>query len=411
MTLSASTFMKLKIQSPTVLEVSDAKAGLTGWLAVDSVVASHFCGGLRMLPDVSTPELIELARAMTLKHAFLGLPHGGAKAGIVYDQDRQKAEKAKLLTAFARNIEDLLRRRAYLPGADMGTTGQDIREMMQSIGICVPSRALRGGLSGWYTSLTVVASSKAAARHQGLDLAKADVAIEGFGSVGSAVAEGFNRLGSRVVAISTFDGALHAPEGLDVGKLIQCYRQHGSKLVDFFDGRKIQREALLELDVDILVPCARHHSIQTGNAPQIKARLISCGANAPITKEAEKLLWQRGILCIPDFVANSGGVLGGTMEFAGISPDAIAGFMDQRFARQVSALIGEAHKEDVYIRDKAERVAADRWKRVKSASEQRSLRNRVFSLGLDLYRNGMIPAALVGKLALKYFQKRVEGEI
>ncbi len=400
------------VQPPAIIEVSDAKAGLTGWLAVDSIVDNHYCGGLRMLSDVSAPELAELARAMTLKHAFLGLPHGGAKAGIEYDEDSRKADKAKLLTAFARSIKDLLERRVYLPGADMGTTVKEIREMMQSVGIRVPARALRGALSGWYTSLTVVASAKTAAEHQGLDLAKAAVAIEGFGSVGSAVAEGFSRLGSRVVAISTYHGALYSAEGLDVARLLQRYGQYGSRLVDFYDGlRKIPREALLEIDADILLPCARHHSIHAGNAPSIKAGLISCGANAPITQEAEKSLWQRGVLCIPDFVANSGGVLGGTMEFAGILPRDIAGFMNQSFSMQVAALIREAGREGLYIRDHAERVAAERWRRVKSAAEKRSLRGRAFSLGLELYRNGMIPAALVGKLAVKYFQKRIEGGI
>ena len=404
--------MKHTIHPPTVLEVSDAKAGLTGWLAVDSIIDNHFCGGLRMLPDVSASELTELAKAMTLKHAFLGLPHGGAKAGILYDESRQGHDKAKLLTAFARRIEHLLKGRAYLPGADMGTTVEDIREMMKSIGVRMPSRALRGERSGWYTSLTVVASAKAAAEHKGLDLAKASVAIEGFGAVGSAVAEGFRKLGSKVVAVSTYDGALFAPEGLDVERLIQCYRQHGSRLIEFIDGpKKIQRESLLELDVDVLTPCARHHSIHAGNARAIKARLISCGANAPVTKEAEKLLWERGILCIPDFVANSGGVLGGTMEFAGIRPLAIAEFMDKSFSKQVSAVIQKAVKGSVYIRDQAEAIAADRLRHVKIASEKRSLRNRAFSLGLDLYRSGMIPAALVGKLAWNYFQKRIEGEI
>jgi glutamate dehydrogenase (NAD(P)+) len=404
--------MRLKIDPPTILEVLDTSTGLTGWLAVDSIIDHHFCGGLRMLPDVSPAELSELAKAMTLKHSFLGLPHGGAKAGIVYDESRQKPEKPRLLTAFGRSIEDLLRNRIYLPGSDMGTNGEEIRRMLETIGIRVPKRTLMGKRSGWYTSLTVVASLKAAAEYQGIDLAKASVAIEGFGSVGSAVAEGLRNLGCRVVAISTYCGALYSPKGLDVNKLIECYRQHGSTMVDFFYGpEKIRRELLPELDVDVFVPCARHHSINIDNASRIKAALIGCGANVPATKEAEKLLWQRGILCVPDFVANAGGVLGGTMEFAGIRPSSIAEFVDRNFSRQVSILIGTARKEGAYIRDKAEAVAAERRMRVKPASESRSFRNRIFSFGLDLYRNGMIPATLVGTLSRKYFRRRLEGKV
>jgi glutamate dehydrogenase (NAD(P)+) len=404
--------MTHKINPPMILEVLDASAGLKGWLAVDSIIDNHFCGGLRMLPDVSPAELTELAKAMTWKHAFLGLPHGGAKAGIVYDENAQASEKSHLLTAFGRNIRDLLRDRVYLPGSDLGTNGGEIRKMLQSNGIRVPKKASLGNRSGWYTGLTVVASVKAAAECQGLDPAKATVAIEGFGSVGSAAAEGLRNLGCTVVAISTYGGGLYEPNGLDVAKLLECYRQHGSRMVDYIDGpRRIPRESLLELDVDILVPCARHHSINLKNVNGIKAGLISCGANVPATREAEKILWQRGILCVPDFVANAGGVLGGTMEFAGIGPSAIAEFVDRNFSRQVSVLIRSAREKGTYIREKAESIATERLERVKRIAEVRSVRNSIFSFGLDLHRNGWIPAALVAKLAWKYFQKRIEGRV
>ena len=100
-----------------------------------------------------------------------------------------------------------------------------------------------------------------------------------------------------------------------------------------------------------------NHSIHVNNVSRIKARLISCGANVPATREAEKHLWQRGILCVPDFVSNAGGVLGGTMEFAGVSPSVIVKFVDRHFSRQVSAMIEKARREGLYIRDVAEEVA------------------------------------------------------
>jgi len=404
--------MTQKIDPPTVLEISDPEVGLTGWLAVDSMIDNHFCGGLRMLPDVSAPELTELAKAMTWKHAFLGLPHGGAKAGILYDEGTQREEKRGLLAAFGRKTGDLLRGRVYLPGSDMGTTGEEIRGMLQTAGVRVPKRALRGEKSGWYTSLTVVAGVEVAALFQELDLAGATVAIEGFGAVGSSVAEGLRRLGSRVVAISTSRGALYSPAGLDVARLIESSRRHGSDVVDCYDGaERMEKESLLELGVDVLLPCARHHSIHMNNVSRVKARLISCGANVPVTREAEKQLWQRGILCVPDFVSNAGGVLGGTMEFAGIGPSVIAKFVDRHFSRQVSALIEKARGEDLYIRDVAEEVAMERWRRVKESSERHAFPNRAFSLGLDLYRKGMIPAACVGVLSRKYFQRRIEGKV
>jgi glutamate dehydrogenase (NAD(P)+) len=395
-----------------ILEVSDPEAGLTGWLAVDSLIDDHCCGGIRMLPDVTPVELTELAKAMTWKHAFLGIPHGGAKAGILYGETASKEEKRGLLAAFGRKIRNLLEDRVYLPGADMGTTEHDIRDMLGALGLRVPKRALAGGNSGWYTGLTVVASARVACTFQGLDLARASVAIEGFGAVGSSVAQSLERLGSRVVAISTSHGALYSPEGLHVPGFLEGSRKHGSRVVDFYDrADRLHRESLLELDVDVLMPCARHHSIHMDNVSRIQARVISSGANAPVAKEAEGVLWQRGILCVPDFVANAGGVLGGTMEFAGLSQSAIAGFVETDFSRQVCLLIERARKEGVPVRQLAEAVAGERFMRMKRASENRSVGKRAFSFALRLYRNGAIPQALVGALARKYFQERIDGRV
>ena len=397
---------------PLILEVSDPEAGLTGWLAVDSLVDDHFCGGIRMLPDVTPLELAELAKAMTWKHAFLGIPHGGAKAGILYGEAASKEEKGRLLAAFGRKIRNLLEDRVYLPGSDMGTTEQDIRGMFRALGLRVPKRALAGGNSGWYTGLTVVAGARVASTFQGLDLTRATVAIEGFGAVGSSVAQGIERLGSRVVAISTSQGALYSPEGLHVAGLLEGARRHGSRVVDFYDrADRLNRESLLELDVDVLMPCARHHSIHMDNVSRIQARVISSGANAPVAGEADGVLSQRGILCVPDFVSNAGGVLGGTMEFAGLSRSAISGFVETDFSRQVFLLIERARKEGVPIRQLAEAVAMDRFTRIKRASENRSVGKRAFSFALRLYRNGAIPKALVGALARKYFQQRINGRL
>jgi glutamate dehydrogenase (NAD(P)+) len=399
------------IHPPFVLEMSDPETGLTGWLAVDSMVEHHFCGGLRMLPDVSESEMRLLARAMTLKLGFLGIPHGGAKAGIICDEYASKEDKLRLLAAFGRKVQGLLNDRIYLPGSDMGTNVGDIRDMFKILGIRVPKRALRGQSSGWYTSLTVLASAKVASIYQGLKLAGATAAIEGFGAVGSSVAQGLEKLGSKVVAISTSQGGLYSPDGLDVAKLRQGSSLHAGKVVDFYDGAdKIDREALLELKVDILLPCARHHSIHMGNVGKIKARLISSGSNAPITEETEKALSQHGILCIPDFISNAGGVLGGTMEFAGLSRSAIEQFVDRDYSRQVSMLLEKARREGVYIRDLAEQIALERFARMKGASRYCSARNRAFSFGLDMYRAGMIPSFLVGALSQRYFRRRIEGK-
>ena len=403
--------MNQEIQPPAVLEISDPEIGLTAWLAVDSILEHHFCGGLRMLPDVSASELMLLARAMTLKLGFLGLPHGGAKAGIQCDENTSKEDKLRLLAGFGQKVQDLLSNRIYLPGSDMGTSNQDIRDMFRILGIRVPKRALRGQASGWYTSLTVIAGAKAASTYQGFNLAGAAVAIEGFGAVGSSVAQGLEKFGCKVVAISTSQGALYSPDGLDVARLIEGLRRHGGKVLDFYNGAdRIDKESLLELEVDVLMPCARHHSIHMDNVTKIKAGLISSGSNAPITEEAEKTLSQRGVLCVPDFISNAGGVLGGTMEFAGLSRSAIEQFVDRDYSRQVSVLLEKARQEGVYIRDLAEQVALERFARMKDASRNHSARHRAFAFALEMYRDGMLPGILVGALSQEYFRTRIEGK-
>ncbi len=122
--------MKQKINPPVTIEITDDKSRLKGWLAIDSIINNHCCGGLRMLPDISAPELTELAKAMTLKHGFLGIPHGGAKAGILCDENTQREHKLCLLEAFGLKIQNFLADRSYLPGPDMGTNNQDIRYMI-----------------------------------------------------------------------------------------------------------------------------------------------------------------------------------------------------------------------------------------------------------------------------------------
>jgi glutamate dehydrogenase/leucine dehydrogenase len=173
---------------------------------------------------------------------------------------------------------------------------------------------------------------------------------------------------------------------------------------------RIDKAALLELDVDLLVPCARHHTIRLDNVRKIRAKAISCGANVPVTEEAEKLLAERDILCVPDFVANSGGVLGGTMEFAGIRPASIASFVNRTFSNQVSLLVERTRREGASIRDEAEKTAMERFARMQAASGRQRLRSKLFSLGLSLYRNGLIPGPFVGALAGRYFERRLQGQ-
>ena len=394
---------------PRTTVVTSAPGGEPlGLVCVDSTVNGRARGGLRFLPDVTPHELELLARAMTLKYGFLGLPQGGAKAGVFGDPDVPPAERAACLRRFAEAAVHLLRSRAYVPDADMGTTGGDIQHMLECVGVRVPRREYRGGRSGLYTAATVFESARAAAAVAGLPLAGARVAIEGFGRVGQPLAAMFARADARVVAISTRRGGLHDPRGLDVAALRARAEAGGEPAVlESGLGGRVAPADLKALPSDIFCPCARHDSVGSGEAEAIPARIISCGANAPITPPADARLRQRGILCVPDFVANSGGVLGGTMEFASWRPGEILEFCDHRFRPRVASLFEEARQSGTSVREVAEAYARRRFAEVKHAAERGSWQRRGTAAALGAYREGWLPARLVRRLSDGYFRRRV----
>jgi glutamate dehydrogenase (NAD(P)+) len=387
--------------------VMDEGLELRGYLAMDSIVSGRCYGGLRMSPDLS-PELIaQLARVMTLKYGFVFLPLGGAKAGIVADPEVPRRRKRELLKSFGQALEPFLKTGSYIPGGDLGTTDDDIRFMLNSIGLKIQSRSLRHELSGLYTGITVFAAAAAAARHINLDLKRASVAIEGFGSVGTSAARMFWKRGIRVVAISTSQGAIYDEAGLDVGKLIRLRGRVGNKAVNLFNrGKKIAKSQLAELDVDIFSPCAQSYSITSDNARRVVAKIISPGANVPITPDAEPILLKRGILVIPDFVANCGGVLGVSMKQTGLREDYVRSFLERNIGEEISRVIEAAEKERVTLKVYAQRISEERFARAKALVEGRNFVAKAFSFALELFRKGIIPYQVVAPVATRYFERR-----
>ncbi len=394
---------------PRTIVVEERGTGaLLGFVAIDSTIGGRARGGLRMMPDVSQDELWKLARAMTLKYGFLGLPQGGAKAGVLGDPESGAEVRAAALHRFAKAIRPLVERREYVPDADMGTSGADIQRMLKSIGIPVSRREYRGDRSGDYTAGTVFESARAAASEQRLNLEESKVVIEGFGKVGRPLAEMFAGAGARVVAISTSFGGLYNPRGLDIATLAARVREMGGAGVAKFDGcEKVENSRLKEIPADIFCPCARHDSVQASDVAGMPAKILSCGANSPITPEAELLLWRRGAVCVPDFVANCGGVLGGTMEFCGWRPGEILAFYAQRFRPAVERLIAGARETGKPLRELAEHVALERFDEVKQRAEQPSAAGRFFIAGVALYRGGWVPARLMQALSKGYFNDRL----
>ena len=377
-----------------------------GYVAIDSTVGGRSCGGLRMLPDIDEAEIRALARSMTLKYGFLGLPQGGAKAGVLGNPEAPLAERLKRLVEFGHAIKPLLDTKTFVPTSDMGTDSADIRHMLNAVGIRVGRRELQNNSSGYYTAHSVLAGVVQSARHIGLDVSRSTAAIEGFGNVGKPLANLLIGEGIKVVAISTSRGGLYNPSGLEVDRLVRLAGEAGSRVVEVYrEAELIDREALLELPVDILCPCARWNSIHSGNAARISARIISPGANNPVTSEAEQTLFEREVLCLPDFVTNCGGVLGGTMEFASVSRKNITAFIDGHIGERISWLLNEAKTKCVLPRDVATPFALYRFEKVAQGAAHPTPLSRIFQIGLEGYRRGWIPGFVVGALSPLYFQR------
>jgi glutamate dehydrogenase/leucine dehydrogenase len=269
-------------------------------------------------------------------------------------------------------------------------------------------RELRGLRSGYFTALSVFSAARHAADAIGLSMLGARVSIEGFGKVGSALAQLFHELGARVVAISTSQGALYNAGGLDVPKLVRACEARGSRFVVDFDGAdRCRSETIFEPPVDILCPCARHNTITVANAGSIQARIVSSGSNHPYDLETERRLASRGAVLLPYWISNCGGTLGETMEFAGWRGGEIAAFIHRRLEPNVRWLIGEARETGLTQTEIAQPATFARLKRLLEQSEQSGLGGRIAGAGLECYRRGLVPSGAARLLSQGYFERSV----
>ena len=401
--------LELQEKAGKRLYIARRESEVLGFVAIDSMVGGRARGGLRMLPDVGADEIRDAARAMTLKYGFLGLPQGGAKAGVRGDGESDRDRKQARLAEFARVTKPLLEKRIYVPDSDLGTTAPDIQSMMRTIGAKVTRREWRTTRSGFYTAYSVLVSAASAFDHLGMTLEKKRVAIEGFGSVGSSLGHLLQKRGARIVAVSTSQGAIYDPTGLDIEYLRRLASTQGSSFIRQMEPRlQIERSALLELPVDLLCPCARRHSTNEGNVAKVSAPVICPGANDPISPAAESQLLARGILVLPDFVTNSGGVLGGTMAFAGIGESAAVELFESFYTDRVGELLEKASLQGLAPRALATSESLDRHARVRQASENPSPIGRLFGFGLEAYRRGWVPQSLVALLSPMYMRGLLE---
>jgi len=345
-----------------VLHFYDPKLNLRAILVVDNTALGPAIGGIRMLPDVTTGEVLRLARAMTFKNAAAGIPHGGGKSGIIADP--KVSNKDELIRAYAKFLRP---HTDYFPGPDMGTSEHCMAIIFDEIGRAIGLHREFGGIPLDETGVTgygVGEACEVAAGYISLELGGATAAIEGFGAVGQAAFRSLVDKGVKVVAVSDINGTIYNPNGLDCDALITIEPETGkaSKLWSrkYKDGQVLDTGELFKLDVDILVPGARPDVITMDNVSGVKARIVVEAANIPATREAEKYLGDKGILVVPDFIANAGGVIAGAVELRKGTLEEAFQVIERRIRENVQTVLDLAYKGKTYPREAAERLARER---------------------------------------------------
>jgi glutamate dehydrogenase (NAD(P)+) len=276
-------------------------------------------GGLRFHPDVSLDEVKALAMWMTWKCAVVNIPYGGAKGGVIVDPYSLSANELEHLTRrFATEISILVGPDRDIPAPDVGTNAQVMAWFMDTLSMhrgysvtaSVTGKPVEVGGSLGRAEATgrgVMICTVAALETMGLKPFNQRVVVQGFGNVGSVSARLLEEAGCQIVAVSEDYGGIYNPLGLSVRKLIEYRTQEGT-LKGFPGAELIPNEDLLKLDCDVLVPAALENQINSTNAHDIKAKLIVEGANGPTTPEADEILRKRGMILVPDILANAGGV-------------------------------------------------------------------------------------------------------
>ena len=292
----------------------------TGYRVQYNDAIGPFKGGIRYHWNVSLDEVRALACWMTWKCAVMGIPYGGAKGGVICNpKEMSRDELERMTRRYPSEISIIIGPEKDIPAPDVYTDSQTMAWIMDTIsmskGFAVPGVVtgkplVIGGSLGRdeATSRGLMYATREAAKKIKLDVKGATVAVQGFGNVGYNYARLMHdELGAKVVAVTDSKGGIYSEKGFDP-KEVMVFKEKSGSVVGFPATKKITNEEVLELDVDIIAPSALEGVLTSENAPRVKAKIVAEGANGPTTPEADDILHKRGVLVIPDILANGGGV-------------------------------------------------------------------------------------------------------
>jgi glutamate dehydrogenase/leucine dehydrogenase len=342
-----------------IIHIHRPRADLNAVVVIDNVACGPAIGGVRMAPDVTPIEAFRLARAMTFKNAAAGLAHGGGKSVISADPTMAAQDKERVIRAFAQSIAELAE---YIPGPDMGTDECAMGWIQDEIGRSVGLPREIGGIpldEIGATGFGLAAAVEVACGHARLTLKGARVAVQGFGSVGKHAARFLSQRGAILVAASDTRGTLHDGDGLDIDALI-ALKNSGQPLGASPRGKKLPLDAVIDVDCDIWIPAARPDVLHKDNVGRLHTKIVAQGANIPCTLEAEKILAERGILSLPDFIANAGGVICAATEYHGGTEASAFAAIDEKIRANSKLVLEDAARLKILPRAAAVALAERR---------------------------------------------------
>jgi len=338
----------------------DPKTKTKGILVIDNTALGPGKGGIRLVPDVTVTEVCRLARVMTLKTAMAELPFGGAKSGV---KGNPRGDKAAMLKAFGKALKNLCITE-YIAAPDMNTGEEEMRAFVEGAGTPKAATGKPKDLGGLphelgSTGFGVSESAEVAADFAGVGLKGTTVAIEGFGNVGSFTMKFLTEKGAKVVAVSDSKGTIYDENGLDYETLMNTKKEKGT-VTAHSSGKKLSGDELFYLDVGVLIPGARPDVINEKNVEKVRAKIVVEAANIPVKLDSEVVLHKKGILIVPDMVANAGGVISSYTEHIGGTNEQAFSMIGEKVRKNTKLVLEKSKNESIPPRDAAMSIAKER---------------------------------------------------
>lgn len=334
-----------------IVEVYNPKVGMHGFVVIDSTALGPAKGGIRMTATVSKDEVARLARTMTWKCSLAGLPFGGGKGGIIANpREFNNKKKQEIVAAFSKALK-IICPELYVSAPDINTAEEEMSTFAKANGSrksCTGKPKRMGGIPHELgsTGFGVFHSTVIAAKHLKWNLKDKTFAVEGFGNVGWFVSKFMTKAGAKLVAVSDSKGCLFNKDGIDFKKLAKVKKEKGS-VTKYGSGKVNACENIIRAPVDILITAAIPDLINKKNVRSVKAKLVVEGSNIAMTYDVEKILHKRGILVIPDFVANAGGVISSYVEYIGGNEKKMFKMVENKIKRNTQAVLNKISRTKI----------------------------------------------------------------